>query len=211
MTSDLPSTAARPAPAPREAPSGTPFLLVGGLPGAGKSTALRALADDTVGVTVLDPDTHRRRLAALLPHGTPYRCYRWLVHTLHAVAVLAVLLAGPRWWHRPLAVHDPATRPIRRAAVARLARWRGWTPLLVLLDVDRDTALAGQRARGRTLRRGSFDRHWRRWSRQRPTVLGTVGGWERVLLVPRAAAGATLLRLVGTSPALTRAGAGAAR
>jgi predicted kinase len=202
MTSPLTATTL-PDPGPAALPRArtASFVLVGGIPGAGKSTALRAVAADRAGATVLDPDDHRRRLAALLPARVPYRWYRGVVHTLHTVCVLAVLLAGPRLTARGLAVHDPATRPVRRAATARLARWRGWAPELVLLDVDRDTALAGQRARGRTLRSGSFARHWRRWSAQRPALASGAtgsagGGWQRIHLVPRDEAVPLIRRLL---------------
>jgi hypothetical protein len=141
------------------------MVVVGGVPGAGKSTALRAYADDP-GVLVLDPDPIRDRL-----HWRP------LVHAVHQVLVWLLVLAGPGY--RPLLVHDTATRPRRRGALLRLASWRGWDVTLLLLDVTRADALTGQVRRGRLVSAPAFDRHWRRWVRLRAHP---VTGYRTVLV-----------------------------
>jgi hypothetical protein len=112
---------------------------------------------------------------------------------LNAAHTLLLVLRGPAR-SEPLVVHDPATRPRRRRLLGGLARWRGWDPVLVLLDVSRGEALAGQRERGRVVARGAFDRHWSRWHLQRPRLAavaragGADGAWSRVVLVGRATA-----------------------
>lgn len=187
-----------PAPDDAAADHGT-FVLVGGVPGAGKSTVLARLPEHA-DVRVLDPDRYRRWLRVTLP-GVPYRFLRPVVHGTHAATVLARLLAGPASGRRVLLVHEPATRPRRRAFVAALARARGWRPVLVVLDVDRDDALAGQHRRGRVVRSRSFARHWERWSQQRdlfraatPTdrEAGRRERWDEVHVVDRRTAPAVL-------------------
>lgn len=161
-------------------PGGVPFVLVGGLPGAGKTTLLHRAALRMPRLRVLDPERHRDRFARLADGRLPYRSYRPLVHALHAAQVLGRLLAGPGDG-RPLVVHEPATRPRRNAALAALARARGWRPVLLVLDVDPEQALAGQQARGRVLRSGSFRGHCERWG----TGGWDAGRWEAVRLVRR--------------------------
>lgn len=143
------------------------FVMVGGVPGAGKSTALRAWRH-TPGVRVLDPDTLRGRLR-----------WRALVHLVHQGQVWAAVLAGPTLVGT-LLIQDTATRHHRREALLRAARWRQWSVHLVLIDVPRDQARAGQVARGRMSPRRAFDRHWRRWARLRAD-LGRVGVPPRVV------------------------------
>ena len=177
------------------------LVLVGGVPGSGKTTLLARVAGRPA-VRVIDPDTDRVRLAATLPMWVPYRSYRALVHTLHYVRVLFAMLRPGR---EVLVVHDPATRPGRRELLARFARWRGWDPVLLYLDVDAETALAGQRDRGRVLDPASFARHWARWSAQRPAVSAAqvyrFGAWPRVDLVDRAQAPRVLEGLLATGRA----------
>lgn len=180
------------------------FVLVGGVPGAGKSTLL-ARAADHPRVRAFDTDQHRRALGSVLPPWVPYRAYRAVVHGLHWAALLAALWRGPDGGHDGdvLLVHEPATRPARREWLARLAVRRRWRPVLLLVDVDRVEALAGQRRRGRVVRGASFDRHWERWSAQRPGLLEAaasgrgVGAWQEVHVVGRRQAPAVLADLVG--------------
>jgi predicted kinase len=184
------------------------MVVLGGVPGAGKSTVLRAVRDLRPGVGVLDPEQQQRRLA---PHvrGVPYRVWRPLVHVLHHLAVLRALLAGPRDG-RPLVVHDTATRAWGRAVACRLAAARGRRPVLLLLDVTEGSALAGQVERGRVVRRPAFERHWRRWTLLRSRLTGdAVGdggrdGWARVALVTRADAVGELLSLLDRDPGASR-------
>ena len=98
-------------------------LLVGGVPGAGKSTAIGLATAGRTDVDVVDSDTVRRWLRSRLPERLPYRRFRWLVHTLTALRTIGVLVRGPRP-NRRLLVHDPSTRSRRRELFARLARFR---------------------------------------------------------------------------------------
>lgn len=185
------------------APVDPDLIVVGGVPGAGKSTAI-AQTVGLPGVRVLDPDQLRARLRELLPDRVHYRAYRPIVHIVHTLRVLAGVLAGPSTGRR-LVVHDPATRPHRRTLLARLARLRGWTPALVYVDIDRAGARRGQVARGRVVRASSFDGHWRRWQRLRPRLLADLGtaaggGFSSVDLVDRDQAATVLMQRLGGAP-----------
>ena len=177
------------------------FVLVGGVPGAGKTTVIAALAA-VPGVTTVDPDRARRWLGDLLPEGTPYARYRPLVHLWSTVLVLVLVLRGPTDGRRALVVHDPATRRARRTWLGRLARWRGWDPVLVVVDVSRAAALEGQLARRRVLGARAFDRHWQRWEAERPRLLALSRSgrgeepWSAVRVVDRRTAVASLSRLL---------------
>lgn len=154
------------------------LLLVAGVPGAGKTTLLARV--DTAGSLVLDPDLTREawqpRLARL-----PYRLWRPLVHARHYLEVLAALRRA-----EGLVVHEPGTRPFSRRLLARLASRAGRQPHLLLIDVGRTDALAGQRQRRRRMRRPAFERHWARWEalRRRRGELPREG-WAGVLLLDR--------------------------
>lgn len=180
------------APATRSWFSGD-FVLVGGVPGAGKSTAIAAAMPDLVGVRALDPDSLRYWFAHRFP-STPYRFYRPLCHALHAVVVLSLVLLGPRRAGR-LLVHEPSTRPARLRALSWLARRRGWSPALVYVDAPPETALAGQVSRGRVIDPSSFAGHVRRWELLRQQAAsGRCCGWSTVLTDRTGAADA--LRIV---------------
>ena len=178
------------------------FVLVGGVPGAGKTTVLEALATARSEATAVDPDRLRRRLTARLPPAVPYRCYRPFVHLWSTAVVLALVLRGPTASLQVLLVHDPATRRRRRSWTGRLARWRGWDPVLVVVDVSRGTALEGQLARRRVLAPRAFDRHWRRWEADRPRLVDLArsgrgeGPWSAVHVVDRGTAVPVLHRLL---------------
>lgn len=135
------------------------FVVVGGVPGAGKSTALRAYIG-APGVHVVDPD----RIRAVLS-------WRPLVHAVHQLLVWGGLLLGPSVVGT-LMIQDTATRRRRREAMLRFALWRGWVVHLVLVDVSRDDALAGQARRGRISPPRAFDRHWQRWTGLRSDLDG---------------------------------------
>ncbi len=180
------------------APTGSraPFVLLGGLPGAGKSTAIAEVAGGLSGVGVLDSDSVRDAIGSRLPVGTPYRHYRPVVHALHQWTIVWRLLRGPGA-SRGLLVHDPSTRAGRRTLLARLAHLRGWQPRLVFIDVDPAVALRGQHDRARVVAAEAFARHTRRWQAQRDLIT-TETPWSSVDIVSRAQTPACLRsRLAG--------------
>lgn len=185
--------AATGSPATR-APAMPPYDLVwvGGVPGAGKTTAIKAGADP-VATETIDPEQVAHWLGRRLPR-LGYRAYRWVVHTVHTLRVVARLLAGPDH-ERLVVIHDPGTRILRRRLYAGLARAAGWRAVLLYLDVDRAAAQEGQRRRGRLVR--SFDAHWRNWEHQRPALAAGLpdADGEPVLLVGRADAASALRAL----------------
>lgn len=131
------------------------LLVVGGVPGAGKSTALRHHVG-TRGVLVLDPDRMRGILR-----------WRPLVHLVHQVLLWGTVSVGPRLLRRLgvrlVLAQDTATRTRRRTALLKLASRRGWRSALWFIDASREEALSGQFARGRMVDEAAFERHWKRW------------------------------------------------
>lgn len=172
------------------------LVVVGGVPGAGKTTAIARATSGLDGVRPVDPEHVSGWLRNRLPARLPYRAYRWLVHLLHTLRVLAYLVLGPSGGRR-LVVHDPGTRPGRRSLFLGLARLAGWRIALVYIDVERAAAQDGQRRRGRIVR--SFDHHWASWQRLRPALArDSARGWdEPVVLVSREAAAGVLRGLAG--------------
>lgn len=164
------------------------LLVVAGLPGAGKTTMLRQAAG---ALPVLDSDQVRERLTAVLPGGTPYRCYRPFVHAWHRFRIVVRALT----WRGPLVVHEPSTRASTRtwlAAIGALAR----RPVrLLYLDVTPEQALAGQRSRGRVVRSRSFARHVRRAECWREELLAeqVPPGWHSVRVITRSTAERAML------------------
>lgn len=154
----------RPAPVVRDlreraghSPHGLRFgardlVVVTGLPGSGKSTLMRrAVAGD--GVRVDSQDTRDRwdaRMSGLLP----YAIYRPLVRLAHYAGLRRTLRSTSG-----AVVHDCGTQTWVRGWLARAAHRRGGTLHLVFLDVSPDTALDGQRERGRGVSRYAFLRH----------------------------------------------------
>lgn len=179
------------------APRGATFVLVGGVPGAGKSTALARVAGWRPGVRVLDSEVARRDLRGRVPGVVPYAVYRPVVHVRHLAGVVRAVLRSPRDGAGVLVVHDPATSRVRRWWWACLARRAGWRPVLVMVDVGRGEALSGQEARGRVVRSRAFERHWRRWEAQRAELArGAAAGWSQVHVVGRSQAVSALLGVV---------------
>jgi len=157
------------------------LVVLAGLPGAGKSTALGKLTADAE-VVRLDSEQVRSRLRTALP-GVPYRYYRPLVHALHRsrIALACVRARGP------VVAHEPATRPGTRALLLLLARLTRRDAVLLWLHADAGSALRGQHARGRLIRSRSFRRHARRAERMHRELLSgdLPPGWSRVRLLTR--------------------------
>jgi predicted kinase len=163
------------------------LLVVAGLPGAGKSTMLAHAAD---GLTVLDSDQVRARLAALLPAGLPYRFYRPIVHVWHRMRVIRAALG-----RGPVVVHDPSTRATTRAWLLSVGLATRRPVRMLWLDVTAEQAIHGQRSRGRMLHPRTFRRHVRRAARMRQALLDDriPTGWHSAQVITRSAAGATAL------------------
>jgi predicted kinase len=132
---------------------GRSLVLVAGMPGAGKSTALATLPR-LPGLVVLDPDAPRAALDRVLPR-VPYRAYRALVHAWHRLAILAAACSPAP----TVVVHLPATDARTRRAVALLAAATGRGAHLVWLDVPAVRARQGQLARGRLTPATEFAAH----------------------------------------------------
>ncbi|MHC5904638.1 AAA family ATPase, partial [Streptomyces sp. S6] len=126
------------------------LVVVTGLPGSGKSTLMRRAVH---GARIDSQDT-RDRWDAKAPRFLPYAVYRPLVRLAHYAGLWRALRSG-----EGVVVHDCGTQSWVRAWLAREARRRGGTLHLLLLDVTPDTALRGQRERGRGVSRYAFLRH----------------------------------------------------
>ncbi len=128
------------------------LVVISGLPGSGKSTLMRR----AVTVVRVDSQDTRERWAARVPRFVPYALYRPLVRVAHYVGLRRAMRSGAS-----VVVHDCGTQAWVRRWVTRTARRRGAAVHLMLLDVPPDTALAGQRDRGRGVSRYAFARHRR--------------------------------------------------
>lgn len=126
------------------------LVVITGLPGSGKSTLMRRTVK---GVRIDSQDT-RDRWEARMPGFLPYAAYRPLVRLAHYAGLRRALRSG-----EGVVVHDCGTQAWVRGWLAREARRRGGTLHLLLLDVAPDTALEGQRERGRGVSRYAFLRH----------------------------------------------------
>ncbi|WP_239476606.1 TGBp1 family protein [Nocardia arizonensis] len=147
----------------------TAALVVAGVPGAGKSTALSkffgARPEDenpsaANGALVLDSHQARNRWRHRLGR-LPYPLWRPVVHVVHYAAVKTAL----RDTRGPVVIHDCATFGWVRTMIGRWAAGCGREVHLVMLDVPATDAMAGQRARGRRVNGVSFRLHVRRWRR----------------------------------------------
>ncbi|MDQ8701976.1 AAA family ATPase [Streptomyces sp. LHD-70] len=128
------------------------LVVVSGLPGSGKTT----LIDRVVASPRFDSQDARDRWARRMPGFLPYALYRPLVRVAHYAGLRRALRSGAS-----VVVHDCGTQSWVRRWLAREAQRRGRGLHLLLLDVDPDTALAGQRERGRGVSRYAFARHRR--------------------------------------------------
>ncbi|MET7442883.1 AAA family ATPase [Streptomyces sp. NPDC004082] len=128
------------------------LVVVTGLPGSGKSTLMRRAVS---GARVDSQDT-RDRWDTRLSRFLPYALYRPVVRVAHYAGLRRALRSGAG-----VVVHDCGTQAWVRRWLAREARRRGGTLHLLLLDVPPDTALDGQRERGRGVSRYAFLRHRR--------------------------------------------------
>jgi predicted kinase len=165
-------------------------VVVGGLPGSGKTTMLERLGE-IPGARVLDSADAMRSWRRL---PLPYRMLRPLVHLEHHVRIASTVLLAAR---EGVVVHETATRVASRRWLLRLARLARRPAHLLLLDVDPSTARAGQLARGRVIPARSQRRHAARWRSLRDdAVRGVLPGedWTSVRLLDRA--GADALRVV---------------
>ncbi|MFD0571755.1 AAA family ATPase [Kitasatospora gansuensis] len=139
-----------PLPAALRYPPGA-VVVVSGLPGSGKSTALHHWAD---AAPVIDPRTTHLACEAVMPDWLPYAVYRPWSRLRHFRRLHIAARDGGH-----LLVHDCGSRSWLRRHLARLLRARGRELHLIVLDVGTTEALAGQRARGRWAPPRTFTRH----------------------------------------------------
>ncbi|WP_242614473.1 GTPase domain-containing protein [Actinomadura roseirufa] len=141
-------------------------MLLAGLPGAGKSTLLNRLyrlrGDETRparfgDVRVIDSRQSRNWWARFL-HPIPPRLRTPLVHATHVWRIGRAVAGG-----HGVVAHTRGTWPHILHFFAFLVRLRGGRMHLILIDVDPETARAGQMARGRVVTGTTFARHCRRW------------------------------------------------
>ncbi|WP_245746579.1 ATP-binding protein [Nocardia altamirensis] len=145
-------------------------LVIAGIPGAGKSTALRRFFGTTAdgegpaagpeGSVVLDSQQARNRWRHRLD-WLPYPLWRPVVHIAHFAGIRAAL----RDTEGPVVIHDCATFGWARRLISRWAFGYGRELHVILLDVPPTVARAGQHARGRRSHRITFTLHCFRWRR----------------------------------------------
>ncbi|WP_433256452.1 AAA family ATPase [Streptosporangium sp. CA-135522] len=142
------------------------LVLLAGLPGAGKSTLLDRLyglrGDEREPVRagevwVIDSRQSRNWWARYLG-PIPPRIRTPIVHATHVSRIARALLRG-----HGVVAHTRGTWPHILYGFAWLARRVGSEVHLILLDVDPQTARAGQLSRGRVVTAAGFARHCRRW------------------------------------------------
>ncbi|MEU6710618.1 ATP-binding protein [Nonomuraea sp. NPDC046802] len=143
------------------------LVIVTGLPGAGKTTLLERLyglhGGETLPVTagtvvVIDTAQSRRHWYGRLTWA-PYPLRRAVVFATHLRRIRQALARG-----HSVVAHNRGCGPYVLKGFAWLARRRGASLHLLLLDTPPREALAGQQARGRVVQPRTFARHERRWN-----------------------------------------------
>ncbi|GLU46170.1 AAA family ATPase [Nocardiopsis ansamitocini] len=192
------------------------LVLLGGIPGAGKSTLINRLygltgtETSTVrtsdGVWIVDSLQSRNRLTPIL-RGVPYPSWRWVVHVLHYVRVVAALRGGG-----PVIVHEAATRGIIRRLIGLCCRAAGVQMHVLLIDADPREARQGQITRGRVITARSFRTHERRWRALIDACAGasTLPGSHSVVVLNRVRASGLRRIVFGARPAAGRSSYGPA-
>ena len=153
-------------------------VLVAGVPGAGKTTFLRRVAGERA--ERLDSDD----IYALIGARKGLRAFlRPLVHLLHHSRIHLRL----RRRGGAVLVHETGTRRFARRAIASSARRGGHPPHLIVLDVPRDVARAGQLERKRAVRQAVLDRHIARLGAllAAPAGIAERDGFASVILLSR--------------------------
>ena len=126
-------------------------IVVSGLPGSGKSTALHRWRD---AAPVIDPRTTHVACERAMPGWLPYAVYRPWARLRHFRWLRSTARGGGSFL-----VHDCGSNPWIRRHLAGILRRQGRELHLVLLDIGTEEALAGQRSRGRRAPRRVFARH----------------------------------------------------
>lgn len=148
----------------------TAAVIVTGVPGAGKSTALRKLFGDTAdsvepalvpGGAVLVDSQHARNWWQLRLGALPYPLWLPIVHLTHYLRIRSALYRAAG----PVVVHDCGTRRWVRQLVALWARGAGRQVHMIMIDAPAEQARAGQITRGREVGSLSFRVHCRKWRR----------------------------------------------
>ncbi|GAA2650976.1 AAA family ATPase [Streptomyces lunalinharesii] len=167
------------------------LIVVSGLPGSGKSTLMGRVVPrrDGRGTRVhrVDSQDARERWQRGRLRRLPYTLYRPLVRVAHYLVLRRALRSGAS-----VVVHDCGTLAWVRRWLSRAALRDGRRVHLMLLDVEPEAALTGQRARGRRVSRYAFARHRRAVRRlvARAEAARLPSGFGSAVLLDRAAAGA---------------------
>lgn len=142
-------------------------LVVGGVPGAGKSTLMARLLSAR-GPAVLDSETVRARYGRFASAPVLGRVLAPFVRLEHLARIVVEL-----WRRRTSALHLRSTGSRSRRLVAAAARLRRRPCHLIFLEVEREVAERGQRARGRKIAAHRFAREWHRSRDLRSRLVNT--------------------------------------